>query len=246
MHDIANRALRLSLEVRDGGVRVALREAGDSGVAWVDAAYRYRFRIEDDAHAIELGRRVEPRVTGEAHRVTLAFELGGVLGIEHRFDAPAEARWVEERLVVTNLSARPITLGAIECGLRVRLTDEVGRVLPEVARDRFAAVPFLVRATDPPGHRNEFTPAQLLATPGGEPRMNGDLAFGVVPSRHRTSEAWAWLRPGGEGATARGLCVMKFRQGAMEWAALSTQAEADGVWLRLGGACVVTLYEATA
>jgi hypothetical protein len=74
---------------------------------------------------------------------------------------------------------------------------------------------------------------ELLTQPGYEPRMNKDLRFSTVPSRHRVSEGWAWTH--GKGA----LGIFHFNQEHMLFSVVSTHTTPAGAFLRFGGACQI-------
>ncbi len=96
------------------------------------------------------------------------------------------------------------------------------------------AVPLRARATDPKGYVNDFSIQDLITKPGYEPRVNKDLQYSQLPSRHRASEGWAWTH----GETTLG--IFAFNQQNMLFSVVSVQKEAEGTSLRFGGACMIS------
>ena len=77
----------------------------------------------------------------DGNRLAIRGKLAG-LDIEHVFELPADRPIMEERIVLHNTTNSRIELSDFEAGLIRTLTDEAGQVLPELANDRFVAVPF--------------------------------------------------------------------------------------------------------
>ena len=95
------------------------------------------------------------------------------------------------------------------------------------------AVPLRHRATDPEGVDQDFSLDELLRRGGEELRVtvlpSGAARFGYVPSPSRFAEGWAWLHE------EHALCIFKFNQEELEFAALTPEVHPDGVWLRFAG-----------
>ena len=226
--EVSNHAFRLRIQPG----RIALSDP-TTGIAWSDSAYAYRAsRPHEEGIFVHEGLR-SPAVRQRGRSIAISGILAG-LRVEHAFDLADDRPVMEERITMENASDSPITLADLELGFLRRLTDVIGRALPEVASDRFVAVPFRIRPSDPPGHVNDFGVADLVTKVGGEMRQNEDFAHGLLPSRHRCSEGWAW----GHGELTLGL--FKYNQEGMELSVLSTLVRDDGLWLRFGGACMIS------
>jgi len=156
------------------------------------------------------------------------------LDIEQVLTLSGDKPFLEDRIILRNATNAPIALTEFEVGLQRQITDSIANLLPELAGDQLAAVPFRIRPTDPPGHSNDFSFGDLITKPGAEPRFTADQRYGQMPSRHRFSEGWLWTH--GE----RALGLFKFNQENVEWSIVSTIVRDDGLWLRFGGACLLS------
>ena len=146
-----------------------------------------------------------------------------------------------------------VALKEFEAGFTLRVTDASGKILPGMAGDRWAAVPFLRRADygeyrnlpstdavplkrDPRDIEYDFPLRALLDQPGFEyiPQldvMNFDPKR--VASSHRFSEAWAWIRD------QRTMGVFTFNQEHMVFATVTPHDSPAGKFLRFGGSCLL-------
>ena len=120
-----------------------------------------------------------------------------------------------------------------EAGMTRRLADKAGRVLPELAADRFVAVPFRHRATDPRGFYNDFSLGEMVNAPGRILSVDNSQGTAYHPSRHRASEGWAWTHGG------HALGIFSFSQENMLFSVVSQVDLPDGKGLRLGGAAMI-------
>lgn len=233
-YELSNAAYRLTVETADRDVYVVLRDlAMDFDVA--NGPYMYRAVRSDDEGAVVAGWLNGVAVETGDGTLRITGTLAG-LSVEHLWNTPAGRAVMEERLVLRNATGHPIALEAFATGLRRRVTDETGAVLPEVGEDRFVAVPFRHRPTDPAAFDVDFRVEDLLTRPGREHRINGWPPswprYGHVPSMHRMSEGWAWTHGN------HTLGMFKFNQDALEFSILAVAVEDDGVWLRFGGAAM--------
>jgi hypothetical protein len=229
---VSNEGYSLTAKTADGGVSVVLEDK-HVGLTVADGPCVYRaVRLAEGRHE-EHTRLQEARLELEGERLTVRGRLAG-LELEHSFTLPKERAVMEERVVLRNGGAATVALAEFEAGLRRQVTDAEGRALPELVGDRWVAVPLRVRATDPKGHVNDFSVAELIAQPGYEPRMDADLHYSQVPSRHRRSEGWAWTHG------AHTLGIFAFCQEHMVFSVVSTEKNSEGGFVRFGGACMIS------
>ncbi|MBI2929017.1 MAG: hypothetical protein HYY24_25415 [Verrucomicrobia bacterium] len=174
-----------------------------------------------------------PSVTTNGSTLTIRGTLAG-LDLEHTFALSPLRPILEERIVLRNRTDSLIALSDFEAGFQRRVADPSGQVMPELADDRWVVVPMRARATDPKGHVNDFSMADLITKPGYEPRVNKDQQYSQVPSRHRHSEGWAWMH--GDAA----LGIFSFNQEHMLFSVVSTEQRPEGATLRFGGACMIS------
>ncbi|MEW6252675.1 MAG: hypothetical protein AB1716_18720, partial [Planctomycetota bacterium] len=180
---VENSAFKLSVEQEVGcQPRIVLRDKS-SGLAVADGPGSYRATTEGKA----------PRTFCTLEAATLSAEgrtitiRGRVAGLELRqtFTLPADKPILEERIALTNPTDAVIALAEFRVALHRRVADSSSAVLPELAEDRWVAVPLRIRATDPPDFANDFSIHDLLTKPGYEPRMDGNHQYSQVPSPPR-------------------------------------------------------------
>lgn len=230
---LKNRAYQLAAAITaDGTVDVRLDDL-ISGLCVADGPCIYRASENNNGTTAETGRLEQPVV--KVDNGTLIIQ-GKLLDLEltHTFALPKDRPLMEERILLRNSGATPVALSDLEVGMTKRVADASGRTLPELAQDRWSAVPFLARATDPKGYLNEFSIHDLVTQPGFEPHISKNQAYSKTPSRHRPSEAWAWKH----GDTTLG--VFSFSQENMLFSVVSQEKDADGVSLRFGGVCMIS------
>ena len=136
------------------------------------------------------------------------------------------------RGVAVVAGADTITLtGRLACGLRRRVADGVGRILPRLLSDHIAAMPFRHHATDPADWDNDFDLAGLMAQNGRELRVNrlAALEHGYVPAPRWHSEGWAWTQG------RHTLAILKLNNEALEFSALGIEVDGDEVALCFAG-----------
>ncbi|MBI2504997.1 MAG: hypothetical protein HYW07_17400 [Candidatus Latescibacteria bacterium] len=229
---LENAAYCLSVQVEGDAVHLQLRDkAMDFDLAAGPCLYRAA-RLTP-AGTIVVRRLEGAAVSAQAETLQISGVLAG-LRLEHTLRLPAGQPVLEERVVIHNPTAEVVEMEDFAVGLRRRLTDDVGQVLPELQADRVAALPFRHNPIDPADFDQDFSFAQLLQRPGREHRVNQWpptwLRYGQVPAMHWAAEGWAWTRGG------HTLACLKFNQEVMELCLLGIEVERDGVWLRLGGA----------
>lgn len=173
-----------------------------------------------------------PAVEIRGESLVVRGQLAG-LDLEQTLVLAQDRPFLEEFLVLTNSTSAEIALEDLGCGAQRRVTNEVGKVLDDFLQDRFQAIPFLHRPTDPAGWDNDFDIEHFLTHTGHEVRVNEWAALpfgqGFVPSSKRFSEGWAWRH----GDYSLG--ISKFNQEAMEFSVLATEVTPSGVALRFGG-----------
>ena len=165
-------------------------------------------------------------------RLTIRGKLAG-LDVEHTFDLPADRPIMEERFVVCNNSGSPVALCDFQASFMRPITDAAGQTLPEMAKDRFVAVPLCARPDEGKPYYNDFSLSDLINTKGYEIHVMFDGQAPHVPADHRQSEGWAWVH----GAHALG--VFKFDQENMQWSILGVDKTEGAAKLRFGGAGMI-------
>jgi len=234
---LTNTAYRLEVTNGPSGLTLALRDQR-MGMAVADGLiYRAQRTVAEGALLSRELKSCSVAVTGD--ELTIRGKLAG-LDLEQRFTLPAGKPCLEEQITLVNGTSEAIRLEEFEAGFRRRVASMTGRVLAGLTEDRIVALPFRKRPTDAEGELHDYTLNQLLTQPGGAQRVNMEESWqadrgisGYVPSRHRSAEGWAWTHRDSS------LCVFKFSQDLLEFSALSTVVEPDGVSLRFGGACMV-------
>ncbi len=239
-HALANAAYRLVVACETGGSHgrervIVTLDDQQTGLRLAHGPYLYRAeRREGQKTAAYCGLRsvcievVGDSATGGPRRLTILGKLAG-LDVEHSFDLPADRPIMEERLVVHNHSRAGIRLSDLETGFARRVADKSGKVLPELAGDRFVAVPFRSKPDDLKPHYNDFSTAELIGTPGYEMHVDFDQHYRRIPASHRQSEGWAWTHG------AHTLGIFKFDQENMQWSILATEKQPGGTVLHFGG-----------
>lgn len=141
--------------------------------------------------------------------------------------------FLEERITFRASSGEPVEIREIETGFLKRIAGAPGNVDAVCANDRFIAVPFRSRASDAPGYVHDYPVSDIIKQAGYIPVVDYNLNYGRIPSRHRMSDGWAWIRG------KRILGIYKFNQERIEFSALSTIASPGGIRLRFGGSCLI-------
>lgn len=246
---LENAAFRVSVAEAAGGVFVKVEETAANGIL-ADGNYYYhavREGVKDKAYTLE-----HAAVTAEGTTIVIRGRLAG-LDLEQTLSLPVNRPLLEEHIVLRNNGPSAVALKAFEAGFTLRVTDATGGILPELAGDRWAAVPFLRRADygesrnlpstdafplerDPRDIEYDFPLRTLLDQPGFEyiPQldvMNFDPKR--VASPHRFSDAWAWMRDKGT------VGVFSFNQEYMVFSTVTSHDSQSGKFLRFGGSCLL-------
>ena len=246
---LENAAFRLSVSRDDGGVAVHLEDIAAGG-EMADGQYFYRAVREAEQDKAHGARRCNRG--GRRREIVIRGRLTG-LEVEHVLSLPSNRPILEEHLVLHNGTESAVALKEFEAGFTLRVTDASGKILPEMAGDHWAAVPFLRRADygeyrnlpsvdavplkrDPRDVEYDFPLGTLLDQPGFEyiPQldvMNFDPKR--VASRHRFSESWAWMRD------KQTIGVFSFNQEHMVFATVTPHDSPSGKFLRFGGSCLL-------
>ena len=229
---IENSSYRLAVTTVGGELRAVLEDKL-TGLSVSDGSMLHRAECRNRDVAMIYPQLENPAVTVNGETLTIKGSLAR-LDVEHTFTLLPRRQMLEERIILRNRTDALIALSDFEAGFQRRVTDAAGQVLPELANDRWAAVPQRVRATDPKGHVNDFSIRSLVTKPGYEPFVNKDQQYSQVPSRHRPSEGWAWTHGGAA------LGIFAFNQEHMLFSVVSTNATSEGTSLRFGGACMIS------
>ncbi len=191
----------------------------------------YLYRAQPDDREPEQGLS-EARILTRENQLTIRGRLAG-LELEQSFTLSRDRPIMEERITLRNGTAAMIHLANFEAGFSRRVADHSGRVLPELAGDRLAAVPLRHRADST--RMLDFSLAELLAEPGQEYRpAESWRRKKVVAADHRAAEGWAWTHGGAS------LGVFSFNQDMMRFSVVATEKGPGGVTLRFGGAAMVS------
>lgn len=231
-YELTNAAFQLTVRTDGEGVDAGLLMRS-AGLRAADGPYLYRAeRVGPQSSTVQRGLQ-NAAVATTRDSLTIRGTLAG-LEVEHTFTAPPDKPFMEERLRLRNPSGAVIQLRDFEAGFQRQVADTNGHVLAGLAQDRWVAVPFRSRATDPKGHVDDFAISDLVTQPGYEPRVSGRIEYTQVPSPHRASEGWAWVH--GD----RALGIFTFNQTNMLFSVVSAQRGKAGDSLRFGGACMIS------
>lgn len=230
--ELSNTAYQLAVSQDGDQVRVRFQDKL-LGLRLADGPYFYSARRTEGRNSETFRGLQDVNITGSAGVLVIRGKLAG-LDVEHRFALSTNGTFLEEQILLRNHTDALIALSDFEAGFVRRVTDKDGEVLPELAGDRWVAVPLRVRASDPDGFANDFSIQQLVTQPGYEPRIDENQHYSQAPSRHRRSEGWAWTH----GSATLGIFV--FNQENMLFSVVSTEKTPEGTALRFGGACMIS------
>ena len=228
---LANTAYRLAVQVAKDKVNVTLDDK-QSGLRLTEGPYFYRAQRRGDRQASDFRGLTGVSVDVAGSRLTIRGKIAG-LEVEHIFELPADRAILEERFLVHNRSDARVQLADFEAAFVRPLTDAAGRVLPELAADRFVAVPFRAKPDDGKNTYNDFSTADLIEKKGYEMRVTCEQHYDRVPADRRQSEGWAWTH----GPYTLG--ISKLDQENMQWSVLAVDRGDRGVGLRFGGVAMI-------
>ncbi len=226
---VENSAYRLAARLADGQIVVTLDDRL-LGLRAADGPYIYRAELASERGKVH-GLHAEG-VSAEPNRLTIRGRLAG-LDFEQVFTLPAGRPLLEEQIRLRNGTASPVALANLEAGFQRQVADQLGRVLPELAGDRWAAVPLRHRADVPRAF--DFSLQELTSEPGREyrPSETWDRKR-VVQVTHQVSEGWAWTH----GRATLG--VFSFSQELMRYSVAAPEQGPSGIGLRFGGFTMVS------
>jgi hypothetical protein len=234
---LSNAVYRLQVETGAGGSTLELRDQKLGMVVAEGVSYSAQRMLAEGAMLYRELKAVS--VAAKDDVLTIRGKLAG-LELEQQFRLPADKPYLEESITLTNGSGEAIRLEELEVGLLRRIASRPGQVLVELRGDRVVALPFRRRPTDTEGQLHDYGLQDFLTRAGEIQRFNPDEVWaegrdfpGGIPSRHWSSEGWAWSH---KDAT---FCAFKFNQEAMEFSVISTVVGPEGVALRFGGVCMV-------
>ncbi|MGC9359321.1 MAG: hypothetical protein ACP5G7_02970 [Anaerolineae bacterium] len=231
---LCNKAYELRVCTTLDGMEVHLHDR-KMALCLADAPYLYRAtRTHSKGLLVAIGLQ-EASLVQDGDTLVVAGTLAG-LELRHTLRLPADTPVLEEGLELENATDELIRLEGFVAGFQRRVATGYGAVLPEVASDRFAALPLKHRATDPAGFDADFTLDDLLRQPGLEQRATDrpkTFAFGNAPATQWASEGWAWTH--GKHA----LAISTFNQEVIQFGTLALEAYPDHLTLRFGGLSMV-------
>jgi len=226
-HVLANQAYRLIVQCAKDEIVVSLDDL-QMGFRVAQGPYLYRAAQRGEKQSAACGGLRGATVTVAGSRLTIRGKLAG-LDVEHIFDLPPNRPILEERVVVRNGTTGCIALSNLEMGLVRAMADRAGKVLPELANDRFVAVPFRAKPDESKPDYYDFSTADLINKKGYDVRITVEQSYQRVPADRRQSEGWAWTHG------THTLGIFKYDQENMQWSVLATDKKPDGVQLRFGG-----------
>lgn len=145
--ELSNSACQLVVSQSGGQVRMRFQDKL-LDLCLADGPYLY-------AAQRTIGRNLETfrglqnvKITGSSGTLVIRGKLAG-LDLEHRFTLSTNGSFLEEQILLRNPTAGLIALSDFEAGFLRRVTDKGGAVLPELAGDRWVAVPWRVHAQYP-------------------------------------------------------------------------------------------------
>ena len=165
---LESKAYRLEARVEDRQIHLLLTDLA-SGFAVADGPYSY-----SAIRACPEGRIVSewllgPTIGIEGSTIRITGILAG-LEVTHALHLPVDGAFLEERITLRNKGSETVRLLDFSCGFTRRIADSLGAVLPELQKDRLAAVPLRHRAADTPGFDMDFSLADLLRLSGRDMR----------------------------------------------------------------------------
>ena len=235
----------METQLANSTYRVTVRYAGrqmhfhlchaPTGFCLADGPYVYRAARACDEGSLRSEWLLDQMAAVEGETLRVRGHLAG-LDLEHELSLPADQAFMEERIRLRNATAETIALQDLACGFLRLVSDPRGRLLPEVAADRFVAIPMRHQATDATDWDNDFPVDHFLTQSGREPRavpIEEIKAWGYLPSEKHIAEGWAWTHGG------HTFALWKFNQEAMEFSILATEVQLNGLALRYGGVGMV-------
>ncbi|MEW6746424.1 MAG: hypothetical protein AB1486_27090 [Planctomycetota bacterium] len=224
-----NVAYRLELRCAESTVTARLTDKA-TGLVVAEGLIVYRATGGPEASTGLEGAAAERVENRLVHSLVLGGKLAR-LDVEHTFALPLDKPIMEERIVITNRTGSVVAVTELEIGFSRRVSGDEMDTTSNLGSDRWIAVPFRHRATDPKGYVNDYSTPELLERSGWEPVVDGTQQYRQVPSRHHVSEGWAWLH----GRHALG--IFKFSQERLQFSVVS---KLDEQTLRFGGACMIS------
>ncbi len=224
---LANEAYRLVVQCAKGEIMVSLDDR-QMGFRLAQGPYLYRAERQGEKHGTACCGLRGASVDVAGSRLTIRGKLAG-LDVEHIFDLPRDRPILEERIVVHNRTDGRIALSNLEMGFVRAMADRAGKVSPELANDRFVAVPFRAKPDESKPDYYDFSTADLINKKGYEVRITVEQTYQRIPADRRQSEGWAWTH----GAAHAGDIQVRPREHAVERA--GDGQEAGRRRLRFGG-----------
>jgi hypothetical protein len=186
---LENAAFRVSAVQGDGDVVIHIQDlAANRELAY--GPYYYIPVREDEPgrnYALE-----SAAISDEAGNIVIRGRLAG-LNVEHTLSLPKDRPMLEEHIVLRNDVALAVALREFEAGFTLRVTDAAGKILPEMADDHLAAVPFLRRAEDSKAVVYDFPLRVLLDQPGFEHIPHVNVFSAGDQSRRQPAPFLRWL-----------------------------------------------------
>ncbi len=224
---LQNSAYRITAQVIDSYVHIILEDLL-LGIKVADGPCIYRTMRECIKSQQILHN---PVISTREDILTIHGKLAG-LDIEHTFHLPADRPILEETIQLHNNTKVDIALSELRIYLQRKLTDQTGSELPELANDRWVALPMRCRAdvVNP----LDYSLTDLLVKPGREylPAESWTTPKALTSSHH-VSEAWAWTHRDNT------LGIFCFSQENMLFSVVSVEDTPDGKALCFGGTAMI-------
>jgi len=217
-----------TLEVFEDGSEVIVRFYDKQANLYrCDGPYIYR-AIRTHENGEEAYSRLEGvKIQSQGDRIHVTGRLAG-LKYEQTFRLPQDKPYMEEQIQITNQTGSTISFREFESRMQIKVAEAGGKVLDSLARDRFMALPFLHRISDPKGFRHDYDINYLLTHPG--------FSFSVeswpktrIPSEHYLADSWIWKRD------QNLFGIFSFNQDNMLLSMLTPVKREDACYLKFGG-----------
>jgi len=220
---IQNQRLEIGAEVRDGAVRVSLKDHL-SGCTWAEGPYCYFLRLENELQIAPLAGLKSPVIRTKGSGLEITGTLGASeIRVIHRLSLSRNAPWVEEQIVLENAGKQPVQAADFAFGFQRQLRAETNSV-------RLVAVPYR-RQVD--GKLHDYSMADLLFGRFDNSDWQNDPAVAdqvLSDAGKLRSEAWV-LTDG-----SHSLLMAKYNPDQIEYSVASVERDEGKAWLRFGGA----------
>ncbi|MBN1588961.1 MAG: hypothetical protein JW888_05555 [Pirellulales bacterium] len=229
---LENKTFRLEAVPTPTGVTIRLHDRA-TRFDLANGPYRYRLSRRTNREIITPVRLENVSIKVDGQRLIVRGTLGA-LDLEQVFTLPKDKPWMQERISLRNATDEVVELADLRFGFARAVSDNLGNLSGGLRNDRFVAVPFRHRPSEP-GHLDADYSLEDMKRQRGRERVcsEGYGRFRVWPADQWSSEGWAWQRPG------RSFGFFKFNQEAIEFSPLALERGENRLDLCFGGASMV-------